>query len=140
MKQLAPIALAMIFALPAPALHAQETERTRAGVAAAQEWLGLADAGKGAGSWAAAGTVFRAAVTSEQWDGMLEGARAPLGALKTRSLSSARYTRTLPGMPEGDYVVIQYAATYASRPGATETVVTAREGDGAWKVITYLIQ
>ncbi|WP_137174413.1 DUF4019 domain-containing protein [Massilia sp. HP4] len=88
----------------------------------------------------AAGTAFRAAVTAEQWTGMLHGARAPLGELKSRSLSSARYTRTLPGAPEADYVVIQYGATYAKRPGATETVVTAREADGSWKVVTYMVQ
>jgi hypothetical protein len=71
---------------------------------------------------------------------MLAGARAPLGELKSRTLANARYTRTLPGVAEGDYVVIQYGAVYANRPGVTETVVTSREGEGGWKVITYLIQ
>lgn len=140
MKPLAPIALAMMFAMPVAAVHAQETEHTKAGVAAAEQWLKLADAGKGAETWSAAGTVFRSAATAEQWTGMLAGARAPLGELKSRTLASARYTRNLPGAPEADYVVIQYGAVYANRPGVTETVVTAREGDGGWKVITYLIQ
>ena len=140
MKQLAPIALAMMFAMPVAAVHAQETEHTKAGVAAAGQWLVLADAGKAAESWSAAGTVFRSAVTAEQWNGMLAGARAPLGELKSRTLANARHTRTLPGAPEADYVVIQYSAVYANRPGVTETVVTSREADGGWKVITYLIQ
>ena len=140
MKHLAPIALAMLFAMPVAAQHAQETDHSKAGVAAADQWLALADAGKGAETWRAAGTVFRGAVTAEQWAGMLQGARAPLGELKSRSLTNARYTRTLPGAPEGDYVVIQYGAVYANRPGVTETVVTAREADGSWKVVTYLVQ
>lgn len=140
MQQLTPIALAMLFALPVAAVHAQETDHSKAGVAAAEQWLALADAGKGAETWSAAGTAFRSAVTSEQWTGMLQGARAPLGELKSRSLANARYTRTLPGMPEGDYVVIQYGAAYANRQGMTETVVAAREADGSWKVVTYLIQ
>lgn len=140
MKQLAPIALAMMFAMPVVAVHAQETRHSKAGVAAAEQWLKLADADKGPETWSAAGTGFRSAVSAEQWTGMLQGARAPLGALKSRSLANARYTRTLPGAPEGDYVVIQYGAVYANRPGVTETVVTAREADGSWKVVTYLIQ
>jgi len=140
LKQLAPIALAMMFAMPVAAVHAQETDHSKAGVAAADAWLALADAGKGADTWSAAGSAFRSAVTQEQWTGMLQGARAPLGELKSRSLANARYTRNLPGAPEADYVVIQYAAAYANRPGVTETVVTAREADGSWKVVTYLVQ
>lgn len=140
MQQLAPIALAMMFAMPVAAVHAQETEHTKAGVAAAGQWLKLADAGNGVESWRSAGTVFRNAATAEQWSGMLAGARAPLGELKSRTLANARHTRTLPGVPEGDYVVIQYGAVYANRPGVTETVVTSREAEGGWKVITYLIQ
>ncbi|WP_429202842.1 DUF4019 domain-containing protein [Massilia sp. UYP11] len=139
MKQLAPIALAMMFALPVAAVHAQETEHSKAGVAAAGHWLALADASKAAETWSSAGAVFRAAVTAEQWSGMLAAARAPLGELASRTLANARHTRTLPGAPEADYVVIQYGAVYANRPGVTETVVTTREADG-WKVITYLIQ
>lgn len=140
MKQLEPIALALMFAMPVVAVHAQETDHSKAGVAAAEEWLALADAGKGADTWSAAGTAFRSAVTAEQWSGMLQGARAPLGELKSRALTSARYTRTLPGAPKADYVVIQYGAAYANRPGVTETVVTAREADGSWKVVTYMVQ
>ena len=140
MKQLAPIALAMMFAMPVAAVHAQEIDHTTAGVAAAEEWLKLADAGKGAETWSAAGAVFRNAVTSEQWAGMLAGARAPLGELKSRALANARYTRNLPGAPEADYVVIQYGSAFANRPGATETLVTAREADGSWKVVTYRVQ
>ena len=57
-----------------------------------------------------------------------------------RPLVLVRTVSVLPGAPEGDYVVIQYGAVYANRPGVTETVVTAREADGSWKVVTYLIQ
>lgn len=140
MKHLAPIALAMLFAMPVATVQAQETDHSKAGVAAAEQWLKLADAGKGADTWSTAGSAFRGAVSAEQWSGMLQGARAPLGDLKSRSLTNARFTRTLPGAPEGDYVVIQYGAVYANRPGVTETVVTAREADGSWKVVTYLVQ
>lgn len=140
MKSIAPIALAMLFALPVCAVQAQETERTRAGVEAAERWLELVDGAQGEASWTAAAAIFRAAVSQEQWSAALSQARAPLGALKSRTLSNARYTRTLPGAPEADYVVIQYGAVYANRPGVTETLVATREADGAWKVMTYLIQ
>ena len=140
MKPIAPLALAMLFAMPVCAVHAQEVERTKAGVEAAERWLVLVDAGQGEASWTQAAAVFRGVVTQAQWSAALTQARTPLGALTSRTLANARSTRTLPGAPEGDYVVIQYDAVYANRAGVTETVVATREADGAWKVTTYLIQ
>lgn len=130
----------MLFAMPVCAVHAQEVERTRAGVEAAERWLVLADAGQGEASWTQAAAAFRGAVTQGQWSAALKQARTPLGALTSRKLANARSTRTLPGAPDGDYVVIQYDAVYANRAGVTETLVATREADGAWKVVTYLIQ
>ena len=66
--------------------------------------------------------------------------RAPLGAVKSRKQTSANFTKTLPGVPDGEYVVIQYATDFANRAGVTETVVPMRLPDGSWKVTTYLIR
>lgn len=140
MKQLAPIALALLFALPAGALHAEPTDMTKAGVAAAEHWLALVDAGQGAHSWREASALLRATVTAEQWAGAVQAARAPFGEFKSRKLVSARYTTTLPGAPAGEYVVIQYEAAFARRTGVTETVTPMREADGSWKVSGYYIK
>lgn len=132
-------AIALSAALVVPAVYAQQAEPTQVAQDVAQRWMVLVDAGNHDASWEAAASTFRAAVTKEQWASLVQGARAPLGALKTRTLSSTNQTRSLPGFADGDYVVLQYRADYANRDGTTETLVVMRDTDG-WKVTTYLIQ
>jgi hypothetical protein len=138
--QLAPVAIAVLFAAPVVAVQAQQVDQTKAGVEAAENWLALADAGKGAESWSAAGALFQGAVSQKDWADTLGKARTPLGALTKRTLADARATRTLPGAPEADYVVLQYQSSFANRPAATEMVVVVREADNRWKTITYLVR
>ena len=138
--QLAPIAIAVMFAAPVAAVHAQQLDQTKAGAQAAERWLALTDGDKGAESWSAAGAMFQAAVSQKDWAAGLHNARAPYGALTTRTPADARFTRTLPGAPEADYVVIQYRSVFANRPAAMETVITTREADGSWKTVAYYIR
>lgn len=107
---------------------------------AALSWLALADAGDAAGSWQAAAALFRKAVPQDKWERSLAAVRGPLGALKARSFKSATYARTLPGAPDGEYVVIQFATKFANKASATETVTPMREKDGSWKVSGYYIK
>ncbi|MBD8723454.1 DUF4019 domain-containing protein [Oxalobacteraceae sp. CFBP 13708] len=140
MQQLAPFAIAMLFATPTVAVHAQQADQTTAGAEAAGRWLALADTGNGEATWHAAGAVFQTAVSQKDWTAALDQARTPYGALTRRTLADARATRTLPGAPEGDYVVLQYQSSFANRPTVTETVIVMRETDGNWKTITYVIR
>jgi hypothetical protein len=66
--------------------------------------------------------------------------RAPLGAPKTRSVQSAAFTRSLPGAPDGEYVVIRYLTEFANKPGTVETVTPMHDSDGRWKVGGYYIK
>lgn len=137
MQRFAPFALAALLAVPA--VYAQEPDRATAAKDVAERWLALTDAGKGGESWDAAASTFRGAVSREQWAGMLSSVRGPMGTLKSRKFVRSQETRQLPGMPEGDYVVLQYGADFASRAGATETLVVMRDGQD-WKVTTYMVQ
>ena len=57
-----------------------------------------------------------------------------------RKLRSATYTRRLTDAPAGEYVVIVFDARFERIPHAAETVTTAREGDGSWKVAGYVVK
>jgi hypothetical protein len=107
---------------------------------AATSWLAMTDSGDGAGSWKSAASLFQAGVPQERWQQSLAAARGPLGALKGRKVSSARYSRTLPGAPDGEYVVIQFSSQFANKASAVETVTPMRERDGSWKVSGYYIR
>lgn len=67
------------------------------------------------------------------------GAR-PARALQTRRLASSRATTSLPGVPDGDYVVMQLQSAFEHKVSAVETVTAARQPDGAWRVAGYFVR
>jgi hypothetical protein len=107
---------------------------------AALEWLALADRGDAAASWKAAASLFRAAVTPEQWKHALSLAREPLGALVSRHLDNAKPATELPGAPDGEYVVFQFTTSFEKKRTATETVTPMRDRDGEWRVSGYFVR
>ncbi len=106
---------------------AEMTERNDA-VAAAQEWLALLDAGEYQACWERAAALMRGAVSPDQLAGALRSALAPMGAPASRSLDGADYHETLPGAPDGRYWVLRFAASYARKQAAVETVTAAWDG------------
>lgn len=130
----------MAVALALPVAHAQQPAAVHDAVDAANRWLVLADANDGAATWEGAAPAFQLAVTKSAWTDALIAARQPLGAVKSRKLASSTFTHTLPGAPDGDYVVIQYDTQFERREHAVETVVPMRDGNGSWKVSGYFVK
>jgi hypothetical protein len=139
MKLFAPIVL-LAAALCAPLVHAQDSAAVADAKQAAERWLGLLDQGNAVATYEQTGSAFQAMVPKASWTDAMASARAGLGAVKSRSLSSATFTRTIPNAPAGEYVVIQYATVFETKPGAIETVVPMRDRDGKWKVSGYFIK
>jgi DNA-binding CsgD family transcriptional regulator len=106
---------------------------------AARNWVGLLDNGHWDASWRAAGTMFKAQLTSAQWAATIQSVRQPLGRASSRTLQSAVQTKTLPGAPAGDYQVLQFLTGFAHKADAIETVVLSREQAG-WRVNGYFIR
>ena len=106
----------------------------------AKSWLALTDSSKYGQSWDDAASVFKAAITKADWEKAVKGVRSPLGVLKARQVKSATFTRTLPGAPEGEYVVIQFESEFEHKSSAIETVTPMHDKDGTWKVSGYFIR
>ena len=123
-----------------PAGYADEKDEVGKAQRAATAWLALTDGGKYAESWDSAAALFKAAITKPVWEKALKSARSPLGALKSRKLKSATFARSLPGAPDGEYVVIQFDAQFESKAAAIETITPMREKDGSWRVSGYYIK
>ncbi len=75
---------------------------------AAESWLKLVDSGNYQVSYDQASSLFKNAVTEAQWAEQVGVVRRPLGPLESRKVRHAQYATTLPGAPDGQYVVIQY--------------------------------
>ncbi len=106
----------------------------------ADAWLSLVDSGKYAESWDQAAQLFKGALSKDQWQDALHGTRDPLGKLGSRKLKSATYTKSLPGAPDGEYVVLQYETSFQNKVSAVETVTPMLDKDGSWRVSGYFIK
>ncbi len=69
----------------------------------------------------------------------MRGVREPLGKVITRTLKSAEHRTSLPGAPDGDYVVIRFETAFENKQAAIETVTPMLEKDGSWRVAGYYI-
>ena len=137
-KRIALLGLAILVLLTGANIHADEVSE-KAALTSALAWLALADGGKYPETWDQAATYFRNALTKDQWVASLKGGRAPLGRLLSRKLKSKMYTKSLPGAPDGEYVVIMYDTQFENKASAVETVTAMLDKDGNWRVAGYLI-
>ncbi|MBN1932565.1 MAG: DUF4019 domain-containing protein [Desulfobacterales bacterium] len=122
------------------AVMAQTTDKEKSAVVAAEKWLTLIDEGKSAESWEQAAKYFRSAVNKEQWEKTLAAVRNPLGKLITRKVKIKSYNTSLPGAPDGEYVVIQFESSFENKKSAIETVTPMLQKDGNWRVSGYYIK
>lgn len=121
---------------PIPWQAAAETKA----VAAAEQWLSLVDQGKYEQSWDEAAPYFQKAVPREKWVQSMDAFRKPLGKVLERKEKSARFTATLPGAPDGKYVVVEFETSFASKESALETVTPMMDPEGRWRVSGYFIK
>jgi len=133
------VVLALFAAAAAYAEEPASDAEVDAAVGAAGRWVTLVDAGKYQESYERSASIFRDAVTGAQWEEAALAARGPLGKVISRELMGAQLTTTLPGAPEGRYVVIQYRTSFEKKPSAVETV-TPMKDDGEWRISGYYIK
>ena len=112
----------------------------KAAVAAAEAWLALVDQGKYAESWDETAAFFKGAVAREKWQQQMESFRKPFGAKVSREVKAAKYRTELPGAPDGEYVVVQFAASFEHKRSAVETVTPMLQKDGKWRISGYYIK
>lgn len=123
---------------------ASAVENTQAAIGqaspAAQSWLKLVDAGHYRRSYKESAAYFQSRTSEQRWAATVEPVRKPLGALLSRKLNDAQYTSTLPGAPDGQYVVMRFDTSFQNKKSAVETVTAMLDKDGKWRVCGYFIK
>ncbi len=119
---------------------ADNSGKEKTAVISAQKWLGLIDAGNYPESWKEAAEFFRNTIGQEQWEKTLQAVRKPLGKSLNRKLKSKTFQTSLPGAPDGEYVVIQFDTSFENKKTAVETVTPMLGEDGRWRVAGYYIK
>jgi hypothetical protein len=135
MKYVATFVLAFLFPVVAWAANVDTQKATDA----AKSWLALVDANDYAQSWNTASTFLQSHVTEAQWETAGKAARDPMGAVVARNLARADFTTTLPGAPDGQYVVVSFNTKFANKAAATETITMVKGGD-SWKAAGYYVK
>jgi hypothetical protein len=134
------IAIALILVnLAIPAWAANEAA-VKAAIKAADAWLRIVDSGDYRHSWEQASSFFKQRVPEQVWEQQAAQVRGPLGNVVTRKVKHAVYTTSLPGVPDGQYVVIQYDTSFQNKKSAIETMTPMLDTDGQWRVSGYYIK
>jgi len=134
------VVVIMVLILSTVSAGAGSLEKEATAAIAAEKWLGIVDGEKYVESWSEAAELFRNAVKQEQWEQLLRVSRKPLGRLVSRKIKTKTYTTSLPGAPDGEYVVIQFESSFENKKSAVETVTPMLETDGKWRVSGYYIR
>jgi hypothetical protein len=119
---------------------AKRAEAEKQAVAAAEAWLALADKEEYSECWESAAGYLRGFVERRAFVQQLGGARKPLGKVVSRELKSKEYTTTVPGAPDGQYVILQYKTSFEHRKSAIETITPMLDKDKKWRVSGYYIR
>ena len=115
-------------------------EAKEAAVKSAKAWLALVDSEKYEQSWEDAAGFFKGAVPKVQWLQSMKSVRRPIGKNTSRKLQSKLYLTSLPGAPDGEYVVIKYDSSFERKRHALETVTPMLDKDGKWRVSGYFMK
>lgn len=117
-----------------------DAKAEQAAISVAGAWLNLVDQGRYSDSWQQAASTFQTVVNKEQWATSLQAIRQSLGKVISRKLNQKQYTNTLPGAPDGEYVVLEFFTVFEKKKNAVETVTPMLDSDGQWKVSGYYIR
>jgi hypothetical protein len=141
MRKVVPMILLVAFALSLCCSPAwADAKKEQAAVDAAKAWLALIDQGKYAESWDSAATIFRNAVEKDKWKQQLDAVRTPLGKIVSRKLKTKKYMTSVPGAPDGEYVLIQFDTSFDKKKAAVETITPMIDKDGKWHVSGYFVK
>jgi hypothetical protein len=119
---------------------ADHSKEKAAAIQSAKNWLQLVDNEKYGESWDSAAAKFKEAISRDKWEQAMKQVRGPLGKLVSRTVKSATYATSLPGAPNGKYVVIQFETSFANKKSAVETITPMLDSDGKWHVSGYFIR
>ncbi len=130
----------VVLLMAASSVIAAEPEKEKTAAKAAELWLKLVDNGEFNKSWKEASEYLRNAVKMEPFAQSLKPVRNPLGKVITRKVKSTTYATSLPGAPDGEYVIVQFETSFENKKESVETVTPMLDKDGKWRVSGYFIK
>lgn len=110
----------------------------KAAVAAAYDWLNLVDNQNYEESWKESAAQFQKNVPKNKWIEKSSNVREPMGGLVDREIDSSKYTTSLPGVPDGEYVIMKFKTQFENKKLAIETITFIK--NDSWGATGYYIK
>lgn len=139
MRWLKVATLALLLLTASFGLVAETPDETTA-LNADKAWLVLVDAGDYEDAWNSTDKSMQTALPEDALAKAIEKARGPFGKVVERSLKHVQSATQLPGVPDGHYVVAQFATHFANKAEGIETLVSSQGSDGSWRVAGYFVR
>jgi len=111
-----------------------------AATASARTWLRLVDRGQYEQAWDKAAQYLKNAVSRDQFVQAVKAVRGPLGKPGKRTIAARDFHTSLPGMPDGEYLVMQLKSSFANKAASVEIITPMLDKDGQWRVAGYYIR
>ena len=121
-------------------IQASEQDLVKIVENSARSWLELVDQERYSESWSSASSQLKQNKSESDWRQSVKTIRAPLGAMGNRYIATAAQAKSLPKLPDGEYVVLQFYTTFSVRGLAMETIALVKQSDGNWFVADYSIK
>ena len=129
----------LFISLPA-AFANEQSEKENKAIKSAEAFLSLVDSGKYEKSWDEASLFFKSQITQKQWSEKLSALRPFFGNIIHRTVKHTRYLTSVPGAPDGEYVIVVFQSSFEKKTSASETVTPMLDKDGKWRVTGYFIK
>ncbi|HXS67260.1 MAG TPA: protein kinase [Candidatus Polarisedimenticolia bacterium] len=97
-------------------------------------WLALMDAGNYGGSWEMAAPYFQRVVSRGDWVARSQKVRRPLGGVLSRRFRGGTFSAN------GTHYEARFDTDFDGRRAAVEIVTFARQSNGDWRAIGYLVK
>ncbi|PXW86779.1 uncharacterized protein DUF4019 [Nitrosomonas sp. Nm84] len=118
-------------------VYAEESNIIEKVESSARAWLEGVDSGKYKESWENSSALFKTKTSELEWIKSITALRASRGTVSARYIATAAAAKSLSGLPDGEYIVLQFYATFTEKGLALETVTLVKTHNEIWQVVDY---
>lgn len=120
-------------------LFTQVHASTNAAEAVALAWLEAIDSGQYKQAWEASSPILQRPLSPYMLERTIGAARRDFGAVESRQRVRVSRERSMPGAPDGDYMVFTFLTRFENKARSIETITPHLE-EGAWRVSGYYVK
>ncbi|AQU82734.1 MULTISPECIES: DUF4019 domain-containing protein [unclassified Halomonas] len=120
-------------------LFTQVHASTNAAEAVALAWLEAIDSGQYEQAWEASSPILQRPLSPYMLGRTIGAARRDFGAVESRQRVRVSRERSMPGAPDGDYMVFTFQTRFENKARSIETITPHLE-EGTWRVSGYYVK